>query len=184
MAQTIKEQTVYSLLIFYIASFWGSQESMTKNEKLIWKELSLFLSLSWIEHCHIHPTIHPLICLFCCLPICSSIHLSMYPSIYSFTYLANIAWGSPLCLALSLAWWTRLIIFYLYKAAAGGGPCLGGAMMVETLLKVLGCRCSWFSVGRLDSARVCSALFWVSELLKTKKIFLWPWSFGLCLQDF
>ena len=59
-------------------------------------------------------------------------------------------------------------------------------MLVETLLKVLGCRCSWFSVSRLDSARVCSAFFWVSELLKTKKNFpvtmeFWTLSSGLLI---
>lgn len=57
-------------------------------------------------------------------------------------------------------------------------------MMVETLLKVLSGRCSWFSVGRLDSARVCSALFWVSELFKNQENFpvameFWTLSSGL-----
>lgn len=136
-----------------------------------------------------YPSNHPSINLSFLLSTYLFIYPSIYVSIHLLVHLFNkhcLRVSSPLCLVLSLPWWTRLIIFYLYKATARGGPCLGGALLVETLLKVLGCRCSWFSVGRLDTARVCSAFLWVSELLKTKKIFpvameFWILSSGLLI---
>ena len=52
------------------------------------------------------------------------------------------------------------------------GAHVQGELCWWTLLKVLGCKHSWFSIGRMDSACMHTACCRVSDLLKTKGNFL------------
>lgn len=156
---------------------------MARNEEFDLKGAEL-VSLPLLSWAFSYPSNHPSIHLSFLLSTYLFIHPSMYPSIYSFSCLTDIAWGSPLCSSLTLPWWTRLTTFRLYKPTVGGGPCLWGAVLAEALLKVLGGRCSWFSVGRLDSAWVCTACSWVSDLLKTKKNVLVAMEFLILSSEF
>lgn len=135
MAQTIKEQTVYSLLIFYIASFWGSQESMTKKWKADLKGaelVSLSLELQALSYPSNHPSIN--------LSFLLSTHLFIHPSIYVSIHLL-IHLSSKHCLRVSSVLSAEFGMVNRDWSSSTStrprleGPMFGRNMMVETLLR-------------------------------------------------